>query len=204
VAAALAVAVLLPGVTLPLRRGADAAVVVAQAAAADPAAVASATPAPPASAPATDGPADDAGHTAAAPPAAEPASAPAEAEVAWPVDVPPRQGRIERPPLVPRLSDAERQAARQSARALRAEPAVRADDKAWALVTDPLDPRRAERAAAQLQAVALFQAHPMRVERMPAGGRWRAVFWPFTSAADAEKVRLALADKGLKTEVLEF
>jgi hypothetical protein len=30
------------------------------------------------------------------------------------------------------------------------------------------------------------------------------VFWPFTSAADAEKVRLALADKGLQTEVLEF
>jgi len=71
-------------------------------------------------------------------------------------------------------------------------------------VTAPLDQRRAERAAAQLKAVALFQTLPMQVEQLPAGARWRTVFWPFTSAADAEKVRLALADKGLQTEVLEF
>jgi len=121
-----------------------------------------------------------------------------------PVDVAPRRGRIELDPLVARLPDDERQALRRSGRDLRGEPAMAASDKAWALVTAPLDQRRAERAAAQLKAVALFQSLPMRVEQMPAGARWRAVFWPFTSAADAEKVRLALADKGLQTEVLEF
>ena len=36
------------------------------------------------------------------------------------------------------------------------------------------------------------------------GTGWRAVFWGFASAKDAEKVRLALADKGLKTDVVEF
>lgn len=121
-----------------------------------------------------------------------------------PVDVTPRRGRIELDPLVARLPDDERQALRRSGRDLRGEPALAASDKAWALVTAPLDQRRAERAAAQLKAVALFQRLPMQVEQLPAGARWRAVFWPFTSAADAEKVRLALADKGLQTEVLEF
>lgn len=121
-----------------------------------------------------------------------------------PVDVAPRRGRIELDPLVARLPDDERQALRRSGRDLRGESTVAASDKAWALVTAPLDQRRAERAAAQLKAVALFQSLPMHVEQMPAGARWRAVFWPFTSAADAEKVRLALADKGLQTEVLEF
>lgn len=121
-----------------------------------------------------------------------------------PVDVAPRSGRIELAPLVAPLPDDERRALRRSGRDLRGEPAAGAVDKAWALVTAPLDQRRAERAAAQLKAVALFQSLPMRVEQMPAGGRWRAVFWPFASAADAEKVRLALADKGLQTEVLEF
>lgn len=121
-----------------------------------------------------------------------------------PIDVAPRSGRIELAPLVAPLPDHERQALRRAGRDLRGEPAAGAVDKAWALVTAPLDQRRAERAAAQLKAVALFHSLPMRVEQMPAGARWRAVFWPFASAADAEKVRLALADKGLQTEVLEF
>lgn len=136
-------------------------------------------------------------HAAASAAAAMPPAPP-------PVDVAPRRGRIELDPLVARLPDDERQALRRSGRDLRGEPTVAASDKAWALVTAPLDQRRAERAAAQLKAVALFQRLPMHVEQMPAGARWRAVFWPFTSAADAEKVRLALADKGLQTEVLEF
>ena len=63
---------------------------------------------------------------------------------------------------------------------------------------------QSERAAAQLQALALLLPGGLRAELMPAGKAWRAVCWPFGSAADAEKVRLTLADKGLKTDVLEF
>ena len=66
------------------------------------------------------------------------------------------------------------------------------------------DKRQSQRVAAQLHAVALLQPVPMRAELLPSGAGWRAVFWPFASEGDAEKVRLALADKGLRTEVLEF
>lgn len=135
---------------------------------------------------------------------AEAASAP-EPVAAPPRYVNPRRGRVDLPPLVPRLDDAQRQQARLSSRELRREPAVLPDAKAWALVTAPLvDRRQSERVAAQLHAVALLQPMPMRAELMPAGKGWRAVFWPFPTAQDAEKVRLALADKGLRTEVLEF
>ena len=77
--------------------------------------------------------------------------------------------------------------------------------RAWALATRPQANRtQTERAVAQLQALALIQRLPLRAEPMQSGGAWRAVFWPFKSAADAEKVRLALADKGLRTELIEF
>lgn len=190
-AAAVLLALMLPLAALPwLRGGADAPAAAAASAAVTAMAAASAP----------------AATVAASAPASSPPE-PAAAAPAWPApppDVPPQRGRIDIGPLVPRLADAERQQLRRHGRDLRGEQPVRAEDKAWALVTAPLDRRRAERAALQLQAVALFQPVPMRVERMPAGQQWRAVFWPFTSAQDAEKVRLALADKGLQTEVLEF
>lgn len=122
-----------------------------------------------------------------------------------PPSVRPRRGRIELPTLVPRLADADRQDLRTSGRALRNEPAMAPDAKAWALVTPPLtDKRQSERVTAQLHAVALLQPVPMRAELMAAGNGWRAVFWPFSNEKDALKVRMALADKGLRTEVVEF
>ncbi|MFT3817810.1 MAG: hypothetical protein QM750_09325 [Rubrivivax sp.] len=129
-------------------------------------------------------------------PTADAASAPPDADA--------RPGTIDLPPLVPRLDDQQRRELRAAGRALRQAPAAAAA-KAWALVTPLLrDRRQSERVAAQLQAVALLQAMPMRTELLPAGRGWRAVFWPFTSEQDAQKVRLALADKGLQTELLEF
>jgi hypothetical protein len=84
----------------------------------------------------------------------------------------PRRGRIELPPLVPRLADVDRHDLRTGSRALRREPAVLPDAKAWALVTPTLtDKRQSERVAAQLQAVALLQPMPMRAELMAAGPR---------------------------------
>jgi hypothetical protein len=108
-------------------------------------------------------------------------------------------------PLVDKLDDAQRHELRQEGRALRGEPAHPADARSWALVTAPLPDRRtSERVAAQLHAVALLQPMPMRAELMRGDGGWRAVFWPFPTERDAEKVRLALADKGLRTQVIEF
>lgn len=117
----------------------------------------------------------------------------------------PRRGRIDLQPLVPKLGDAERHELRTAGRGLRGEPAVLPDAKAWALATAPsADRRQSERAAAQLHALALLQPIPMRAELVRTGNRWRAVCWPFPTEGDAEKVRLALADKGLQTEVVEF
>jgi len=113
----------------------------------------------------------------------------------------PQPGRIELQPLVSRLGEDERRALREDARARRGPPPV---PRAWALVTPPLERARAARAAAQLQAVALLRGLPTRVEQWPAGTRWRAVSFAFASAEEAEKVRLALRDKGLPIEVLEF
>ncbi|MEN9626844.1 MAG: hypothetical protein RJA10_70 [Pseudomonadota bacterium] len=149
-------------------------------------------------------------HAMPGPASAAPASAPAAqqavaAAASVPHSVDPRRGRIELPPLVPRLAAAERQELRSHSREMRGQPAAGPATKAWALVTGPLsDRRQSERVSAQLHAIALLQPVPMRAELMPTGQGWRAVFWPFPTAQDAEKVRLALADKGLRTEVLEF
>ena len=117
----------------------------------------------------------------------------------------PRRGRVDVPPLVAKLDDAQRHDLRLAGRALRGEPAHPVHARAWALVTQPLSNRRqSERVAAQLHAVALLQPMPMRAELMQAEGGWRAVFWPFPTERDAEKVRLALADKGLRTQIVEF
>jgi len=129
-----------------------------------------------------------------------------------------RRGRVELLPLVPRLDAGERALARQQAQAMRgqtgkagvpstahATSSARAPAKAYALVTRPTPSKsESERAAFQLRAVALLQPVPMRAELMRSGALWRAAFWPFRTPADAEKVRMALSDKGLKTELVEF
>lgn len=204
-AGVLLAALLLSAAALPWLHGRGTAPGVVAALAASQVAAASSPVALPIAAAAASEPSPE-GASPAAEPAAEPAAmTDVAASAAPPADVPARRGRIDLDPVVPRLADAERQQLRREGRQLRGETPPAVEPRAWALVTAPLDARRAERAAVQLQAVALFQSLPMRVERMPAAGqRWRAVFWPFVSAQDAEKVRLALADKGLQTEVLEF
>lgn len=105
----------------------------------------------------------------------------------------------------PARSPVEPPAAARTPTPAAAPAAPAAPPRSWALVTQPLQDRQhSERVAAQLRAVALLQPVPMRTELMRSGTGWRAVFWGFTSVKDAEKVRLALADKGLKTDVMEF
>lgn len=185
------------------------------ASAASAAAVASAAPAAP-SAPVAARPASALPRSAAAAPSA-PASAPATALDRLTVAtaaVPPVASAaassprampgvgLGRPPLVARLPDAERRALREAARQLRA--AAPAPAKAWALATGAADRRLSLRAAVLFQALARLQPQPMQAELLQAPAGWRAVFWPFRSEQDAQRARLALADKGLQTEVIEF
>ncbi len=113
---------------------------------------------------------------------------------------------IELPPLVPLLTDSYRRALREAGHKLRRPAAaVPPPPTAWALATRPMaDKHLSARAAAQLHALALLQPQPMRSELVQARSGWRAVFWPFHTARDAEKARQALADKGLRTELIEF
>lgn len=122
-----------------------------------------------------------------------------------PISVDPQPGRVDLPPIKPRLAEADRQSLKKAAAAMRGQGQGSVRKPAWALVTRPTADRRlSERAAAQFEAVAAVQPTTMRAELMRTGAAWRAVFWPFASARDAEKARIALADKGLRTEVVEF
>jgi len=127
-------------------------------------------------------------------------------------------GRI-RPPL----SAEDRLAARQQSAALRAaplprhapakpdapprsEPAALAST-IYAVVTRP--DRQREVAANSLAAMRSAAAKlpppvPSNGELMQNQGSWRAAWWPFVSLADAERARVMLARKGVKTEVVEF
>jgi hypothetical protein len=123
---------------------------------------------------------------------------------------------LESPLLVEPLAPAARADLRREGERLRAAAAAlaagksgaasaAASAKSWALVSAPLASRRqSERVVGQLGAVALLQPLPMRAELMTTREGRRAVFWPFPTASDAEKVRQALADRGLKMEVVEF
>jgi len=45
---------------------------------------------------------------------------------------------------------------------------------------------------------------PEHLEVLPIGNQWRAAWWPFTSLADAERVRVLLIGRGIRAEVVEF
>ena len=44
----------------------------------------------------------------------------------------------------------------------------------------------------------------LKLEVLPAGDDWRAVGWPLATRAEAERLRAALAARGLKAEVVQF
>jgi len=141
-------------------------------------------------------------------------SAPGVAGAERPIDVEPRRGRVEMPFTKPRLAADDRQRAQVMSASLRrqgdvpsgaAKPAPQAAVKLYALVSASTRERSgSERFARQLQVLAQLRPGLLRAELMQVGNGWRAVCWPFSSAQEAERVRLALADRGLKTEVVEF
>jgi hypothetical protein len=78
---------------------------------------------------------------------------------------------------------------------------------AWAVSTRTLRTRfESEQMLAALRDVAYKNGHgrELKLEVLPAGEDWRAVGWPFTSRVEAERLRAALAERGLKAEVVQF
>lgn len=95
-----------------------------------------------------------------------------------------------------------RAAAPATARVAAAPPAT-----AWAVSTRNLRTRfESEQMLAALRDVAYRSGHggELKLEVMPAGDDWRAVGWPFATRAEAERLREALAARGLKAEVVQF
>jgi len=138
-----------------------------------------------------------------------------------------------RPHLVPTLDAAARAQARaevQAAREARGErveagaatpvpgaagaaaPAAGAADAAaqapmWALSTPSLRTRfESEQMLVALRDVAGAdgRAGARHFDVLPVGDDWRAVAWPYAERSDAERVRLALHERGVRVEVVRF
>jgi hypothetical protein len=78
---------------------------------------------------------------------------------------------------------------------------------AWAVSTRRLRTRfESEQMLAALRDVAYRGGHgsELKLEVLPAGEDWRAVGWPLATRAEAERLRQALAARGLKMEVVQF
>jgi hypothetical protein len=78
---------------------------------------------------------------------------------------------------------------------------------AWAVSTRRLRTRfESEQMLAALRDAAYRSGHgsELKLEVMPAGEDWRAVGWPLPTRSEAERLREALAARGLKAEVVQF
>jgi hypothetical protein len=106
----------------------------------------------------------------------------------------------------PRLSDDEKQAAREASAIARGDkPAPAA--VVYAVVTRAAPARAASEAGlAAMRAASgkLLPPVPDHMEVLPMGNQWRAAWWPFTSLADADRVRVMLIGRGVQAEVVEF
>ncbi|OYU82480.1 MAG: hypothetical protein CFE45_27240 [Burkholderiales bacterium PBB5] len=106
----------------------------------------------------------------------------------------------------PQLSDEDKLAARQASAIARGEPPPR-PPVVYAVVTSTAPKRATSEAGLALMRSAAAQVLPPvpeHLEVMPVGAQWRAAWWPFTSLADAERVRVMLIGRGVKAEVVEF
>jgi hypothetical protein len=137
-----------------------------------------------------------------------------------------------RPTVLTRLDDAAKRAAREAVAAARAARAAHASGSdvsgssasrssrapavvpvavgapVWAVSTRVLRTRfESEQLLVALRAAASRSAPAktaLRFEVMPVGSDWRAVSWPFTERADAERLREELQSRGVRVEVIAF
>ena len=117
----------------------------------------------------------------------------------------------------PQLSDQDkRQAREQSARFHADQPAASGQTQAaaelakgpvYALVSRPSQVR--DDALRNLKLMKLTRTRmasptPEQAELVQQHGQWRAAWWPFGNQAEAERARVLLSGRGLRTEVVEF
>lgn len=176
------------------------------------AATTAAAPTAEASSPAASGPA----ASSHAPPAAKPMAQVAQVSQTAAEPAPPTEPAAPLGRIRPALSDDQKQAARQQAAQLRAAAppapvATPANPTApapvYAVVTRPNPLREAAASSLALMRATrqrLPPSAPPHGELMQNQGQWRAAWWPFASLAEAERARVMLAGRGLKTEVIEF
>lgn len=160
-----------------------------------------------------------AGHATEPPPT--PATTPATPAPGRPVDVEPRLGRIDLPPIIADLPREPRSAAVKPPTVAPAPPKVVATHRAVApelAAKAPADGghryalvMRATRTRAEAEALALqlrqhagAAAGNSRADLLQTGDRWRAILFPFADARGAEKARQALVARGLAVELVEF
>jgi len=133
------------------------------------------------------------------------------------------------PPVIrPHLSDAAKAAAREAANAARAMLAAQAQSQvqsqshvqakapqataaapavAWALAMPHTRTQAESQLVLTTLAAALARTGPLpglRLETLPAGDDWRAVCWPFTQRAAAERLRALLLARGVRVELVQF
>jgi hypothetical protein len=147
-------------------------------------------------------------------PAQTTASAPPAAVTSRPLDVEPRLGRIELPPIPSILELIRRQAAEPASAALApsstpsAGPAAAptAHAPAFALATRLLRTRTESQLTAEaLTALLVVPGSPVqKVEVIKIGDDFRVVAWPYPSRADAERARASLLARGHRLQLIEF
>lgn len=152
-------------------------------------------------------------------PSPAPAPAPTSASPA-PLDVEPRQGRVELPSLGPRIEERRRRAAEQQAAAAAAAasaaapapqppPAVAAavaGSPAFALGTRVLRTRaESQQIAEALRSLLVVPGSPvLQVDVLPVGDDFRVVAWPYPGREAAERAAAGLAARGHRVQVIEF
>ena len=117
----------------------------------------------------------------------------------------------------PRLSDQDKRLAREQSARLQADQQVAsrqaqaaadlAKSPVYALVSRPsLQRDEALRNLKLMQAARarLAPQAPEQAELVQHQGQWRAAWWPFGNQAEAERARVMLSGRGLRTEMVEF
>jgi hypothetical protein len=122
-----------------------------------------------------------------------------------PIDVEPRLGKIDLPPIGG-VVDARRRQAAAAAAASAAAPAAAASVPVFALATRPLRTRaESQQIAEALTTLLVVPGSPVqRVDVLPAGDDFRVVAWPYAGRTEAQQAQARLLARGHRLQVISF
>jgi hypothetical protein len=134
-----------------------------------------------------------------------------------PIDVDPRLGKIDLPPIGGVVDARRRQAAAAAASAASAAPGAARDAPpsaatatasapVFALATRPLRTRaESQQIAEALTALLVVPGSPVqRVDVLPAGDDFRVVAWPYAGRTEAQQAQARLLARGHRLQVISF